>query len=204
MVQIGISITKSTAFRNSTQEFSNVYFYHLTGSYPDAAGADGLIDELTTLEKGFHSSGVTFVRGRCWKQTGDKATSEMISQKNLSGTGSTSATSVTDKERAFLFRLRAGNDSRGNAVYLRKWYHSCGNGPGGYTPATGVVQNASSIPTGDRTTMETAVNPIRNIGAALGGWELCAKSGRQFNPGAGFQSHPYYEHHQMGDQWRAQ
>jgi hypothetical protein len=31
MARIGLSITKSVAFRNSTQEFSNVYYYNNGG-----------------------------------------------------------------------------------------------------------------------------------------------------------------------------
>src|SRR5215213_3487657 len=146
MGRIGISITKSTAFRNSTQEFSNVYYYEVAGGlYPSQSEADALIDELTTLEKGFHSTLVTFIRGRCWKQVGNKVDNEMISQKNLAGTGSTGTMAGFDKERAFLFRLRAGNDSRGNSVYLRKWYHSCGNGPGSPAITNAQLDNTTGL-----------------------------------------------------------
>jgi hypothetical protein len=204
MARIGISITKSTAFRNSTQEFSNVYYFQVAGSsYPTGTQADSLIDELTTLEKGWHSTLVTFVRGRCWKQAGSPSENEMISQKNLSGTGSTSS-GTYDKERAFLVRLRAGNDSRGNPVYLRKWYHSCGNGPGGVVPSGNVLQNTTGFSTTERDNIKNAVNPIRNIGAAIGGWQLCAKSGRDYGVGLEFNAHQFLEHHQFGDQWRAQ
>src|SRR3982751_6123800 len=116
MPRIGISITKSTAFRNSTQEFTNVYFFDLLTGYPAQVKADTYIDDMKTKETPLHSTAVTFVRGRCWTETGDKATSNMISQKNLSGTGSATNDATMDRERAFPFRLRAGVDSRGNPV----------------------------------------------------------------------------------------
>src|SRR5215203_2993813 len=124
MARIGVSITKSTAFRNSTQEFSNVYYYDVD-QQPSVAQADAFIDNLTALEKTFHGSNVTFLRGRCWSAGGTKAENNMISQKQLSGTGARLAASSLDKERAFLFRLRAGVSSTGQPVYLRKYYHAC-------------------------------------------------------------------------------
>lgn len=203
MARIGISITKSCAFRNSTQEFTNTYFYEGPAK-PDEAGATALINELVGVEKSFHSSLVTFVRGRCWSQTGDKATSEMIAQINLSGTGSTSAITSMDRERAYLFRKRAGNDSRGNPVYFRKWYHSCGQ----FDPAVGVAANIMENTTGfsaaNKTAFSNRMNGINGLGAGGNTWIYCAKSGRTATAGATWDSHNFLEHHQLGDMWRAQ
>src|SRR5215212_6967079 len=124
MPRIGVSTTKSVSFRLSTQEFSNVYYYEML-AYPDVAAANTLIDNIVALEKTFHGTNVTFLRGRCWKQIGTPSLNEMITQKNLSGTGSRAPVTSLDRERAWLFRIRAGVDSRGNPVYLRKWYHAC-------------------------------------------------------------------------------
>src|SRR5215213_8768307 len=126
MARIGISITKSCAYRDSVQEYSNVYYYENGASLPSSSGAGDLIDEVTALEKGRHSTLVTFVRGRCWSQVGSPSANEMLHQKALSGTGSSTADSGQDRERAILVRWRAGSDSRGNPVYLRKWWHVCG------------------------------------------------------------------------------
>ena len=203
MARIGISITKATSFRNSTQEFSNVYHFDVLGSLPTAGQADSLIDELKSAEVGFHSTDVTFKRGRCWSAGGTKAENNMISQKNLTGTGSTSLISGFDKERAFLFRIRAGNDSRGNAVYLRKWYHSCGNGPGNSPADTGNLAQTTGISNGNKAAMVTAVETIGAIGGGTEPYKLCSKTGRLPDAGANFQSHNFLEHHQLGDQWRA-
>lgn len=202
MARVGVSITKSTSFRNATQEFSNVYYFECA-SLPSASEADALIDNLTAQEKGMHSTAVTFVRGRCWSQVGDKASNNMISQKALSGAGTTVAGSNFDKERAWLFRWRAGNDSRGNAVYLRKWYHSCGAGPGNNPPTQQNLENVSTISNGSRTAMEATVSGIQSITAAGISYSLRAKSGRQMNAGETPHAHNYLEHRQLGDQWRS-
>jgi hypothetical protein len=204
MARIGISITKSCPFRNSVQEFSNVYYYsNGAGVLPDQPTAASLIDELVTDEKTWHSSGVTFVRGRCWSQVGTPAGNEMIDQHNLSGVGSMTTVASFDKERAYLFRLRAGNDSRGNPVYLRKWYHSCGLFDTGLTPSSAILENASGWSSANRTQMANKMDTIRRIGAS-GVWQLCSKNGRTEGTGQTFEAHQFLEHHQLGDMWRAQ
>src|SRR5215212_8622230 len=142
MPRIGVSITKSVSFRLATQEFSNVYYYEML-AFPDVAAADTLIDNLVTKEKTFHGTSVTFVRGRLWKQIGTPAENEMITQKNLSGTGARAAATNLDKERAWLFRVRAGVDSRGNPVYLRKWYHACAEFVSAQGVNTGVLEQVA-------------------------------------------------------------
>lgn len=203
MARIGISITKSVAFRNSTQEFTNVYYYDGGVPLPLEAEADGTIDELVTLEKTFHSTDVNFVRGRLWSQGPTPALSNMISQKTLSGTGARAPQSGLDRERAFLFRVRAGNDSRGNPVYLRKWYHSCGLFFLGQVLSTGVLANQSGFSAGDKTSMVNAMDGVSEVGPA-GARTICAKSGREPDETANWTSHNFLEHHQLGDMWRAQ
>lgn len=191
-------------FRNSVQEFSNVYYYESTsGGLPSVADADGLIDTLTAREKVIHASSVTFVRGRLWSQVGTPAANEMISQKNLSGTGAGTPVSNLDKERAHLFRVRAGVDSRGNPVYLRKWYHAC-FGMAGVGLTDAILTQASGFSTANRTTLENAVVNILSVTQGGQTWELVAKSGRPFTVPAQFSAHQFLEHHQLGDQWRAQ
>lgn len=202
MARIGIAITKTTSFRNSSQDFSNVYFYEGV-SLPDAAGANNLIDDVVTREKTFHSTAVTFKGGKLWSVTGSKATNEMITQKQLSGTGSRALVPFMDKERAFLFRLRAGVDSRGNPVYLRKWFHACGVFFSGQSLGQSAIENTNSLPQADRDSMVTQMQTIGDLTGAGGPWKLCAKSGRQPTVGANWVAHPYLEHHQLGDMWRA-
>lgn len=203
MPRIGVSITKSTPFRNSVQEFSNVYYYEATG-VPSQAQADTIIDNLTAYEKTFHSNTTTFVRGRCWTTGGTKAENNMISQKNLSGTGARTGSATFDKERAFLFRLRAGVDSRGQPVYLRKWYHVQGEFVSGASVPATVTGNTSSFSVAERSAQVAAMNQIGDgVGSPLA-LRLCSKNGRLPTAGEVWNAHQFLEHHQLGDMWRAQ
>jgi hypothetical protein len=202
MPRIGVSITKQIAFRNSLQEFSNVYYYEVL-TLPDSSQANTFITNLTNYEKNFHSSLVTFVRGRCWSQIGTKEQNEMIAQANLSGTGARVSVNSFDSERAFLFRLRAGVDSRGNPVYLRKYYHSCGLFVTGTSIGSGVLQNTSGFTQGERDAQVAAMNQIGDANGSPLTPKICSKNGRL--PGAGnvWSAHQFLEHHQLGDMWRA-
>jgi hypothetical protein len=203
MARIGVSITKSTPFRDSVQEFSNVYYYECA-TVPNATQAESIIDSVVAVERGLHGAGVTFVRGRCWTETGNKATNEMITQKTLSGTGNLPANTTLDKERALLFRLRAGNDSRGNPVYLRKWYHPQSLTFGGVGISSSHIANTGGFTTTERNGMVSVVAAVENANGNSFGVQLVAKSGRTKTSGAQWEAHKYLEHHQLGDQWRAQ
>jgi hypothetical protein len=203
MGRVGIAITMSTPFRGVSQEFSNVFYYQDPAQVIKigSSGADSLIDELVAAMKPWHSTVVSFVRGRLWWQTGDKSTTEMISTKALSGTGTIPTDSSMDKERAFLLRIRAGNDSRGNPVYLRKWFHVC-CWFNSSTAETGLLQQTSAFSQSKRDSVAGLVNSIKTIGT-LEEWHLCSKVGRNYDSGADFSCHKYLEHHQLGDAWRA-
>jgi hypothetical protein len=202
MPRIGVSITKSVSFRGATQEFSNVYYYE-TLQLPTEAEAETFIDNIVTLEKTFHSTGVTFVRGRVWSQVGTPAQNNMIKQKNLSGTGARSVRAAFDKERAYLFRLRAGSDSRGNPVYLRKYYHACGVFFSGQNVQDGHLDNTLSFTSTERDSMRTAMQAIGDANGSPLAPKLCAKGGRLPTVGENWLAHQFLEHHQLGDMWRA-
>jgi hypothetical protein len=200
--RIGVSITKSTSFRGSTQEFSNVYYYEVL-NLPSETEAETFIDNLTTLEKTFHSTAVTFVRGRCWSQTGSPATNNMIKQKNLSGTGARGLTTGMDRERAFLFRLRAGVDSRGNPVYLRKWYNACGEFALAMTASSSILDNTAGFNTAQRDAGRNAMQAIGDANGSPLTPKICSKNGRLPTVGEQWLAHQFLEHHQLGDMWRA-
>jgi hypothetical protein len=203
MARIGIAITKSTPFRDSVQEWSNVYYYENVGVLPTEAEALGLIDELTTFEKTIHANDCTFVRGRCWSQVGAPSANNMIAQKALTGVGSLTPESALDKERAILIRIRAGSDSRGNPVYLRKWFHAHAalSGMGGAMSGT-ITSNSTGFSQAQRDAAVAAVQTYGAIGGGAEPWKICAKSGRMTTAGAPFEAHKYLEHHQLGDMWR--
>lgn len=180
-----------------------MYYYDGLAALPNETAALAVIDQVSDREKTWHATTVTFVRGRLWSQVGTPSQNNMIAQKNLSGTGARTAISY-DKERAFLFRLRAGVDIRGNPVYLRKWFHACGQFVSAQAPSASVLDNTSGFSQADRDAQVAAMNSIGAISA--GGVEgvLCAKGGRLPTAGATWSAHQFLEHHQLGDQWRAQ
>src|SRR5215217_6395263 len=190
MARIGVSITKSTSFRNSTQEFSNVYYYDVDND-PTIAQANTFIDNLATLEKTFHGTNVSFVRGRCWTAGGTKAENNMIAQKLLSGTGARTPVAGLDKERAFLFRLRAGVDSRGNPVYLRKWFHAEAQFVNGQSIPIGVMDGTTGWSQTERDQQVAAMNAIGNANGSPLLPVLVAKSGRPPSGGATWSAHPF-------------
>lgn len=194
----------STPFRNSVQEFSNVVYYDGLAGDPSQAAADTLIDELVGKLRPLYASNINFVRGRLWRQTADKATTEMLSQKNLTGTGSGGTFNGNmDKERAYLFRLRAGVDSRGNPVYFRKWIHACFD-LGGIATSNAILANSAGFTTANRTALAALVSGLGSCGSGGTLGTICSKNGRTSTAGANWEAHPFLEHHQLGDQWRAQ
>jgi hypothetical protein len=202
MALVGVSITKSVAFRDAVQEFSNVYHYQWTGLNPGVTLAEQLIDRLVELEKPLHGSSISFVRGRCWSAGGTNAENEMIIQKALTGVGTSGLSTSMDKERAYLIRWRAGVDSRGKPVYLRKWYHLQAQFSGAAVTA-GITENATGFTTAQRTTIANQFNPFNpcvfNSGAVSA--NLVSEKNRGSVTTA--EAHKYLEHHQLGDQWRS-
>lgn len=196
----GFSVTKRVAFRESTQEFSNVYYYRVTAATTPDSELSARLDDVVAIEKDLHSTMVSFIRGRVWSQIGGPAENVMRVQKNLSGTGTGTVIGSMDRERAVLFMWPAGVDIRGKPVFLRKWFHSCGV-CAGVTFTTGNLENSTAISDANRASIATRANDLRLIGP-LDEYLLVAKSGRE-HTGAGT-CHRFLEHHQLGDQWRAQ
>ena len=180
-----------------------MYYFEML-ALPDEAAADTFIDNMVAKEKTFHALAVTFVRARLWSQVGTPSQNNMIKQKNLSGTGARTNDVGLDRERAYLFRLRAGNDSRGNPVYLRKWYHACGAFVGTSTPPAGVTAQTTGYSQAERDAQVAAMQGIGDGAGSAGVPKLCAKNGRLPDAGSTWSAHAFLEHHQLGDQWRAQ
>lgn len=203
MGRIGVSITKSVSFRGVAQEFSNTYYYEFATD-PTAAIATDIINIIVTKEKAMHSSAVSFLRARAWSAGGTKEQNNMLVQMTLSGNGSQSTAGTLDRERAVLVRFRAGSDSRGRPVYLRKWWHLDVGAMAGSSFAPGVYENTAQLNTTQRDGIVAhgdffkVLNPTALSG--VGGANLVSDKGRQIS-GATV-AHPYLEHHQLGDMWR--
>lgn len=197
MLLIGLTITKSTAFRGVQQEFHNTYHFKLATAV--TAPSESIVDEVVTKERPLHSPQVSFVRAQVWTAGGTKAENQMIFQKPLSGTGSGTSGASVDKERALLVQWKAGFDSRGIQVYLRKWYHCSGNPAAGAVDTPTILQNTSELTTAVRNAVATQANGLRSVGSTEF-WGLVSSKGRETTDPA--VCHRYLEHHQLGDAWR--
>lgn len=197
MAITGLSITKKVMFRGFAQEFSNVYFYQ--GGSINATDASNLIATVKAIEVDLHSTDVTFVRAAVWSAGGSPLANAMILQQDLTGTGAGATNSNLDRERAFLCQWKAGLDSRGRQVYLRKWFHSCG-AINGINPVAAWMQNTSQIDTTSRTTIGNKVDDLQSLTIGANNLDLSSASGRART--SGVIVYPWLEHHQLGDQWR--
>ncbi len=198
MAITGFSIVKRIAFRASTQEFQNVYYYQSPAA-PVVGDLDTLMNSIVETEKKLHSSAVTFVFGRAWSAGGTPTANIMLHQKALSGTGSFATDANMDRERAYLVSWPAGVDIRGKPVFLRKWYHGCG-APTGVTLTGGKLSQLDPLTDADRSAIAGLANEGRKRNTVAQGYDLCSKSGR-INQGDAV-CHRFLEHHQLGDQWR--
>jgi hypothetical protein len=208
MARYGVQVEKSTSFRGAAQPFSNTYYYEGAVANgdptdPNAIGyANNILDDVVALERAIHGTNVTFVMARCWSQIGTKEQNQMLVQRALSGNGTGAGPSTAaDKERAFLVRFRAGNDTRGRPVYLRKWFHL----DIGVIASEGIsnaqLQQTAQLTSGQRSQLETWANGFKTITPGAGpNATLVAKNGRPIDGST--TAHPYFEHHQLGDAWR--
>jgi hypothetical protein len=208
VARFGVQIEKSTSFRGAAQPFSNTYYYEAATANSPANNAsvigyaNALLDAIIPIERGAHSPNVTFVAARCWSQIGTPAQNEMIVQRSLSGAGTGGgASTAMDKERAFLVRFRAGVDSKGRPVYLRKWFHLDVGVLGGAGITNAQLVQTEQLTTAQRSALETIANNLKTVTPASGPVaNLVAKGGRPIDGGT--TAHPYLEHHQLGDAWR--
>jgi hypothetical protein len=201
MARTGVTITKSITFRGAAQDFSNTYFYQSVQGTVSEADAIALIDALVALEKPMHGTSVSFKFARAWSAGGTQAQNNMIAQKQLSGNGTGGSPAVgMDKERAFLVRFRAGNDSKGRPVYLRKWWHLDVGALASESITVGAMENVSQLSSGQRANLVTKGNQFKDVTANAVSYALVSEKGRPID-GATV-AHPFLEHHQLGDMWR--
>jgi hypothetical protein len=202
MARLGVSITKSVSFRGTAQEFSNTYYYE--GPEPlNETVAGNMIGLIVPKEKAIHGAAVTFVRAKAWSAGGTAGTNTMLAEQNLSGTGTAGASnSSMDKERAFLVRIRAGNDSKGRPVYLRKYWHLDVAALNAESITAAQLANITQLTTNQRNALVTAINDLKSLTpvGAGGAWTLVSDKGR--NISGDTIAHQYLEHHQLGDMWR--
>ena len=202
MAQYGMTITKSVAFRGGVQHFGNTYYY--SGPIPNVATGelDDLVNAVVAIEKAAHGNNVQFVRARLWSSDGTANQNQMIIDKALTGTGAQAINTNMDRERAFLIQFRAGVDSRGRPVYLRKWFHLLASAYGGSTLTADHLSQNSQLPQATRDALVALGNSLKTVSSGTMGspMTLQAKSGRNID-GATI-AHKWLEHRQFGEEWR--
>jgi hypothetical protein len=202
VARYGVSIEKTTLYRGVQQKVTNVYYYDGNVPSSDTATLNDLVDEIVAIEKAIHTNDYTWTRARVWTQVGTAAQNEMIIDRLLSGNGTLTAHSQIDKERAILFRFRAGVDNRGRPVYLRKWFHCNGTVILGAAPSNGMLANTAGLTQGQRDAGVTVANTLKTINAGAGNtpMNLVAKNGRAIDGATA--THPFFENRQLGEDWR--
>jgi hypothetical protein len=200
MARYGVNILKRCSFRGGTQHFGNTYYYEVNISASSLSALETMLDELVAKEKAMHATDVTFVRGRVWSQVGTPSQNNMLVDKALSGTGALTTSTTMDRERAFLVRFRAGVDSRGRPVYLRKWWHLMAGSIAGSGITNDQLKQVEELNSTQRSALETFANSMKTFTTGGQTANLVAKGGRGIDGATA--AHRYLEHHQLGDEWR--
>jgi hypothetical protein len=199
MPRYGLQVLKRTTYRGGVQHFANTYHYESAIVSNDLAGLEALLDAIVALEKTIFATDVTFIQGRVWSTALGQANNQMLVDKPLSGAGVRVTQTTLDRERAVLIQFRAGVDTRGRPVYLRKWYHICGAAISGNWP-NDVMQQIAQISSTFRSDYVAFGNSIKSVTAGGATNLLVAQSGRTITGATS--CHPYLEHRQLGDEWR--
>jgi hypothetical protein len=120
------SITKSTTWRGSYEEFSNVYHYNM-GAFNAAGGSwQSWAEGLANAERPIFDNAVAFKSYRWWGPIGDPATSVTQALGDLTGFGSMISGYETYKELAVVLAWPlARSAATGRKRFLRKYLHTC-------------------------------------------------------------------------------
>lgn len=200
MAIFGFSVTKRTTFRSGNQPFSNIYYYQIDGPGATDASLNAALDEIISNERDLHGVEVTFQSARVWTSGGSPGSNTMRIVRVLSGTGNRAANTSLDRERAILAQWPAGTNILGRPVYLRKWFHMCGNPVAGVWQVA-VLQQTQPISQAIRDSLAAGIDNLRFIGGgALDEYELVSDTGRETT--GSVIVYPWLEHHQFGNEWR--
>ena len=203
MARYGLSVVKTMLFRGVQQHFGNTYYFEAPILEANTSALNDLVDAVVAIDKSLHANNATYVRARLWTADGGPQANHMVIDRLLSGTGSAGSTAGSmDRERAYLIQFRAGVDTKGRPVYLRKWYHNHGNVLNGVTVTAGMLENLATVPSAIQTSLVSLANGLKSIEYTAGQtWDLVGPSGREITGST--ECHDWLEHHQLGDEWRS-
>lgn len=159
MALYGVSITKNMQWRNTTEDFSNVYHYQLATTLDDTALAN-LVSQLVTAEKLVHTGNVTWKQGRVWLAGGTPAQNVTKLITDLSGTGSLTIGEHMYRELCVLIKFTTNRvSSTGRKITLKKFVHAES------LPSTGIaqVEGAAALTSSHKTPFQTYGDSIREL-----------------------------------------
>jgi hypothetical protein len=169
---LGISISKSTTWRGTAEEFANVYHYDATA---DTMAVD-VIDAVVAEERKVMGNNVNFLRAQAWGPAdGTKLQSQMLVQKNLTGVGAVATGEITAKEMAAVVQWDTGRvNTRGGKIFYRKYLHI---GRLNGTDAEGAKGNGPLL-TAAKDLIVAYGNNVKNV-VGINGASICDKQGRK-------------------------
>jgi hypothetical protein len=124
---VGVTLVKRFTYRgDSTEEFSNQYWF--SGSVPaDSTAWLALVDALVTQEKKVYHSGVSVVAAYGYDSDDPAAVAAWVGFPTgtpVAGTMATTGGTKTAGDQAVWVRWKTSRlNSRGKAIYLRKYFH---------------------------------------------------------------------------------
>lgn len=144
-----VRLDKSFTYRGVAERWSNKY--HLTGASPGSnAEWDAILAALTTAEKAVYLSTCSIVFASCYTSDTGAAvyTKDYTLSTPIAGTLTGSGVQMAGDQSAWVRWWAGQYNSRGKAIYLRKYFHAGNIASGG----------GDSLLTAYRTTLTTFAN----------------------------------------------
>lgn len=159
-----VSVLKEIPYRDTTEEFSNVYQYG--GANPPEGDRAAFMSAVANEEKGIMSQLVTFLEARMWEIGGTAAENDSLGIVDLSGTGSLGTVLQMPPEAAVLVQARSSRESiDSRPVYFRKWWHGIGS-VGAVNFSGAQVQNQDPLTTVQKDALVAAFGRLAAITVA--------------------------------------
>lgn len=183
MAPFGISITKSTSWRGSNEEFSNVYHYDTSTVINTDSGWEALVNDIVSREKDIHGQNVNFLRARVWGPTYEaseetqalKDASIMRWVGDLTGTGNIPSTYPIAKELAICVSFYVGRSARGYKRFLRKYWHVGAISAGSTDPNDRMGNTA--LPVATRDSAKAVFEALKTVSVGGFSHDLCTPGG---------------------------
>lgn len=127
--RVGVTTVKRMSYRGDpNEEWSNTYWF--TGSIPaDSAAWKALVDALIVQEKTLYTGSSTFIRAYGYDSDLDTAVAVwsrdyLAAGDSVAGTALTTGGTYPAGDQAAWVRWKTSRlNSKGKAIYLRKYYH---------------------------------------------------------------------------------